>query len=349
MPMMMDTAPLGTPQREPPKVVGSLTKRATRPTTALPQQMIDGARGCKREVFNPEKHLAYQRPGKIITMKDIGLDGLGISPNAISEPFPLFTPEAIRQMRAEIFSEESLANCQYSSTFCKNMIRAMGTAIAPFIYDAWNSPEVLEIISEVAGVELVPVFDIDIANINISFDSGTNLTTVKEKSADETPAFAWHYDSFPFVCVTMLSDCEGMIGGETAVRTPSGEIMKIRGPSMGTAVVLQGRYIEHQALKAFGGSERISMVTSFRAKSPFLKDESVLTGVRGISNLSDLYTQYTEYRLEILEERIRARRKADNYRVVSKRPFDITETRAWLETQRQFIDAMLDEVYDVEE
>ncbi|KAM0283253.1 hypothetical protein ACHAQH_002547 [Verticillium albo-atrum] len=229
------------------------------------------------------------------------------------------------------------------------MIRAMGTAIAPFTYDAWNSPEVLAKISEVAGIELVPVFDIDVGNVNISFDNQTCSTTVNPASDDDIPAFAWHYDSFPFVCVTMLSDCEGMIGGETAIRTPKGEVLKVRGPSMGTAVVLQGRYIEHQALKALGGSERITMVTSFRAKSPFVRDESVLTGVRGISNLSDLYTQYTEYRLEMLEERIRAKRKAENYRITSKRPFDIDETRIWLETQRQFIDAMLDEIYEVED
>lgn len=66
---------------------------------------------------------------------------------------------------------------------------------------------------------------------------------------------------------------------------------------------MQGRYIEHQALKALGGRERISMITSFRPKSPFVKDESVLTGVRPISNVSELYAQYTGYRIETLQER----------------------------------------------
>ncbi|EEY23328.1 conserved hypothetical protein [Verticillium alfalfae VaMs.102] len=353
MPMILESMPKGNfPARaphQPPEVVGSQTKRATRPTTSLPQAMIDEAKVPKRERFNPAKHLAYQRPERIVSMKDIGLEGAGISATAISEPFPLFTREAIVQMRAEIFSKDSLENCQYSSTFCKNMIRAMGPAIAPFVYDAWNSPEVLSGISEVAGIELVPVFDIDIGNVNISFDDQTGTTTRDETAAEQVPAFAWHYDSFPFVCVTMLSDCEGMIGGETAIRTQSGEVMKLRGPAMGTAIVLQGRYIEHQALKAFGGSERITMVTSFRARSPFVKDESVLTGVRGISNVSDLYTQYTEYRLEILEDRIRAKRKSENYRAASKRSFDVDEIRVWLETQRQFIDAMLVEIYEVED
>ena len=112
---------------------------------------------------------------------------------------------------------------------------------------------------------------------------------------------------------------------------------------------MQGRYIEHQALKALGGRERISMVTSFRPKSPFIKDETVLTGVRGISNLSDIYTQYTTYRLEMLEERLRARLKVERKREAAKREFNIPDVRAFLTEQRQFLEAMLVELVEVED
>ena len=44
------------------------------------------------------------------------------------------------------------------------------------------------------------------------------------------------------------------------------------------------------------------MVTSFRPKCPLIKDDSVLTTVRAISDLSELYGGYAEYRLEMLEE-----------------------------------------------
>ena len=74
-------------------------------------------------------------------------------------------------------------------------------------------------------------FDYEIANINISVNDDASATT-EIQGEPETSAFAWHYDSFPFVCVTMLSDCSDMVGGETAIRTSSGEIKKIRGPSM---------------------------------------------------------------------------------------------------------------------
>ncbi|KAE8159766.1 hypothetical protein BDV40DRAFT_290629 [Aspergillus tamarii] len=334
----------------PPRVVGPATKKATRPTNQIPQCMIDEGRMVTKEAFDPKVHLNYEPPKKIYTMKEIGLAGHGISPNAASEPFSLFTKEAIRQMRAEIFSEEALKHCQYTSTFIKNMVRGMGPALAPFIYDAWNHPEVISKISEVAGVDLIPSIDFEIGNINISFGDGTTATLGKTVDVeDRTSAVAWHYDSFPFVCVTMLSDCTGMVGGETALRRPDGHIMKVRGPAMGTAVVLQGRYIEHQALKALGGRERISMVTSFRPRSPMIKDETVLTGVRGISDLNTLYSQYTEYRLELLEERLRIILQEERRRQAANRPFDIPKTRRVLLEQRNFLDSMLEELIEVDD
>ncbi|KAL4931493.1 uncharacterized protein BDV17DRAFT_301761 [Aspergillus undulatus] len=335
---------------EPPTVIGPATKKATRPSSELPQSPIQGAKVAQKEVFNPAKHLNYQPPKTIYTMEQIGLKGHGISPHAATEPFPLFTMEAIAQMRAEIFDEKVLAECQYSSTFNKHMVRGMGPARAPFTYDAWKSPEVLARISKVAGIDVVPSIDFEIANINISVrDENFNVEhAVDLVFGEELPAVAWHYDSFPFVCVTMLSDCTGMVGGETALRTLNGEIMKVRGPAMGTAVVMQGRYIEHQALKALGGRERISMVTCFRAKSPLVKDETVLVGARGISDISELYTQYTEYRLEILEERIRDRLKKNRERGIAKKPFDIPGTKRFLTHQMQFIESMLTEIQEID-
>lgn len=49
---------------------------------------------------------------------------------------------------------------------------------------------------------------------------------------DDKPIVDWHTDSYPFVCVTMLSDCTNMTGGETALRTGDGGVMKVRGPQM---------------------------------------------------------------------------------------------------------------------
>ncbi|KAB8277080.1 hypothetical protein BDV30DRAFT_223679 [Aspergillus minisclerotigenes] len=328
-------------------VVGPVRLTGARPTNDLPQWLIDEAKIEKKQSFDPKKHMNYQPPSKIYTMKEIGLEGQGISPNAVTAPFQLFNEEAIKQMRAEIFSKPVLDECQYTSSFVKNTIRGMGPARAPFICDVWRSSEVLAKISEVAGIDLIPAMNYEIAAINISVNDQTTTVVNNTKSEDkDLPAFSWHWDSYPFVCVTMLSDCTGMVGGETALKTASGEIMKVRGPAMGTAVVMQGRYIEHQALKAFGGKERISMITSFRAKSPLVKDDCVLTGVRPISNVLELYREWSEYRLKVLEERIRAELENERQKQLGQRPFSISDMKTFLIHQREYLDATIAELME---
>lgn len=53
---------------------------------------------------------------------------------------------------------------------------------------------------------------------------------ISNMAISELPALRWHYDSVPFVCVTMLSDCTKMVGGDTAIRTGNGAVMKVRAP-----------------------------------------------------------------------------------------------------------------------
>ena len=89
--------------------------------------------------------------------------------------------------------------------------------------------------------------DFEIGHVNISMKSEKErieeAVAVAEKASteadegiagcpweDEKPIVDWHTDSYPFVCVTMLSDCSNMIGGETALRTGRGDILKVRGP-----------------------------------------------------------------------------------------------------------------------
>ncbi|KAK6364710.1 hypothetical protein LTS17_012008 [Exophiala oligosperma] len=313
--------------------------------------------------FEPSKHLTFEPPQRIWTMEEIGMTDKGVSPNAVSEPFSLFNEEAVQQMRTEVLSEPVWKNCQYKSNIAQCQLRGFAPEYAPFVYDVWRSPEVLSIVSKIAGVDLVPVMDFEIAHMNISIKSKEQQEAAKQalqekehRDADEgvsdcpfeddTPIVDWHTDSYPFVCVTMLSDCTNMIGGETALRRGDGEIMKVRGPGMGHAVVLQGRYIEHQALRALGGTERITMVTSFRPKSAFIKDDTVLTTVRSVSNLSELYSQYAEYRLEMLEERIRAQLKEIRDRKRARRGFNTTKAKAFIKEQKNFLDSMLREMVD---
>ncbi|EXJ95776.1 hypothetical protein A1O1_00900 [Capronia coronata CBS 617.96] len=345
------TMTMTAPTPAAPMPVAPLQSRVTRPDKPLPAYLSEQAAKTVRTPFDPAKHLDFIPPQKVVTMKDIGLEGHGISPLAVSEPFRLFTNEAIEQFRAEIFSKPVLDNYQCSSSFASNMIRSYAAEYGPFAYSVWHHPKVLEIVSKVAGVDLTVAMDIDVAHINVAVNDeevSASAAEQQQKAAEvagnERPVFKWHYDSYPFVIVTMLSDCTDMKGGETALRTASGEVMKVRGPSMGTAVVMQGRYIEHQALKAWGGRERISMVTSFRPKSPFIKDETVLAGLRGITDLSLLYHQYAEYRFQVLEARFREKRQMllQNWNDTGK--FDLEDTRSFIDGQKRHLEDLLKEL-----
>ncbi|KAI9930905.1 hypothetical protein ASPWEDRAFT_34590 [Aspergillus wentii DTO 134E9] len=318
----------------------------------------------ERVAFDPSKHLNFTPPSKVHTMTELGYsERHGISPIGVSEPFPLFSAEAIQHMRDEVLSDEVFAKHRYSSDLAPCQLRGFASECAPFVYDAWKNPETLAIISKIAGVDLVPAMDLEIGHVNISVNSEEEkaraLTAAVEeinRKADEgvsgcpwegdKPIVDWHTDSYPFVCVTMLSDCTDMIGGETALRKGDGDIVKVRGPQMGSAVILQGRYIEHQALHALGTTERISMVTSFRPRSSLVKDDTVLTTVRPISDLGELYHQFAEYRFEMLQDRFQDANKFMRDQKRARRPFDTRGLKQFIREQIEFLEHMEREVVD---
>ncbi|GKZ36896.1 hypothetical protein AbraIFM66950_008160 [Aspergillus brasiliensis] len=328
---------------------------------------IDGKEACQIEkvtpepnnvVFDPSKHLAFVPPSKVHTMEDLGYpNSRGVSSVGVSEPFPLFSAEAVEQMRKEVLTDEVYAKHKYSSEIAKCQLRGYAAECAPFVYDAWKNPETLAIISKVAGVELVPVMDFELGHVNISVQSeeekhealkkaGALGKGIDIKPRDDDAIVDWHTDSYPFVCVTMLSDCTDMIGGETALRTGNGEIVKVRGPQKGSAVILQGRYIEHKALRALGTTERITMVTSFRPRASSVKDDTVLTTVRPISDLSELYHQFAEYRFEILGERLRDANRLMRDQKRARRTFDTRAAKTFIQEQIQFLIHMNNEIVE---
>lgn len=109
---------------------------------------------------------------------------------------------------------------------------------------------------------------------------------------------------------------------------------------------MQGRYIEHQALRALGTAERITCVTSFRPRNFSLPDDTVLTTVRPISDLSELYFQYSEYRMEILEERVRDQLRALRETKRSGKKLNISRFKDFLQQQEAFLAHMSREMVD---
>lgn len=95
-------------------------------TSMKPELIVDAVSEKKlgTDDFEPSKHIDFKAPSKTYTMSDLKLpEGTGVSPFAVSEPFQLFTEEAIERMRAEIFSKPVMDNCQYSSNLAQCQLR----------------------------------------------------------------------------------------------------------------------------------------------------------------------------------------------------------------------------------
>lgn len=112
------------------------------------------------------------------------------------------------------------------------------------------------------------------------------------------------------------------------------------------AAVLQGRYITHQALRALGATERITAVTSFRPKSSFVRDDTVLTTTRPISDLSALYFEFSEYRFDMLIDRFQAQLRKLRADDRAGKKMDLAKLRKFITEQAEFLERMNKEMVD---
>jgi hypothetical protein len=294
--------------------------------------------------FDPARHLLftddYYEKTKRLTLKELGVVKAHqepISPIGVSEPFPLFTQEAIAIMRYELFQKECFLNCgrinDHSTTGDMDFyVRGYAKKYTPFSFQAWQHPKVLEIISTMAGVELVHQFDYEIGHINVSMKQATTkIVTEEASSAEEIPGIvSWHFDSPQFVCVLMMSDTTNMIGGETALMMGDGKVAKVEGPKQGWCNILQGRILKHIATKPRGDyTERITSVCSFRPKNTML-DDSPITTVKpselSASRFNDFYQEYMNYRLDVLQDRINALKSQINGSIEKGERFNQLDT-----------------------
>lgn len=276
--------------------------------------------------FDPEKHLRYYSADPLeqhkfhstrrLTMAELGLaNKKQISAIGVSDPFPLFTDEAVDIMKMEVLRKDTFllhARRSYNSTLgmdcvVRGYVKTGETVRTPFVHAAWTHPKTLELISTMAGVDLEVVMDYELAHVNVGVTD--NAVAEQQRDAhqreqrerlftgedpgDDIPAIVgWHHDLYPFVCVLMLSDTTHMIGGETYLRMGDGKVARVLGPQKGSAAVLQGRLISHLAPKPVGAAERITMVTSYRAKDPEMGDGSVLGTVKPEVNYGSAYNAF---------------------------------------------------------
>jgi ABC-type dipeptide/oligopeptide/nickel transport system ATPase subunit len=108
--------------------------------------------------------------------------------------------------------------------------------------------------------------------------------------------------------------------------------------------MMQGGCVNHIALKAADGTgERITMVTSLRAKDPMQKDVLNLTNVKRSSKLNELFQQWSAYRLDIIADRALIMKKE----IVesNKSAEEISKSMAqWYEKQVEYLKTAVEEM-----
>lgn len=339
--------------------------------------------------FDPYKHLTYYAGDMMdqhkfnntrrLTMEELGLtDKQQISHVGVTDPFPLFTEEAICIMKQEILAKEiflKYARYSWSSATGKDCsmrgyCKTNEGIQTPFTYEAWTHPKTNELISLMAGIDLEVVFDYEIAHVNFSMKDPSKVEEeLKQhememisnpnksgRKLDEDCVVGWHFDSYPFVCVLMLSDTTNMIGGETSLRMGTktdgdlkDNIAVVPGPTMGSGAMLQGKFIEHIAPNPIGMSERITMVTSFRAKDPYKFDKSVLSTVKPEVNYGsfyhEFYPQWIDYRCNLLIDNLKKVKDSVKENYTNQKGFNKLEA---IESLRQIQEYLLSTYKEME-
>ena len=226
---------------------------STKDGIVKPSQGLVASNEASPVEFNAAKHLAYSTPSSVLTMEDLKLDPTALSPIAATNPFPLLSHEAVLQHRRELFKQDVYDNCLHHTRPGSVQLRGMVPRYCPFIHQFWHSPQVLKIVSDLAGVELVPAMNYEVCHTNVQGGIETvRKTPIEPPIATEkvirefeeqdkrkavitdqsTPIIEWHKDSHPWVCVVMLSDARHMSGGETELMKGDGSTLKVKAPQM---------------------------------------------------------------------------------------------------------------------
>ena len=93
----------------------------------------DSGSSAVGKLFDPSKHLAFEEPSHIHTMEDIGYPAInGVSPIAVSEPFRLFSEDAVNIMRSEILDPEVQEKYSYTSDIAPKQLRGYAPKYALF-------------------------------------------------------------------------------------------------------------------------------------------------------------------------------------------------------------------------
>lgn len=222
----------------------------------------------KEPEFDPSRHLALERPEKIVTLSDLGYgeDEIAGCPTelGITSVFRVLSDEG-----AACLLEVARNLAPYARTIERvpRMVRG-GTYQSKFLRDLCLCPEITEMISELCGAPMLPhTIPHQLGHLNY------NPLTVGQ-NVDK-----WHTDTLRVDYVMFVTDPNGIEGGEFEYfhgtrhemkeLTDAGKLPPLERsiapelPGPGYAVLQQGNKVVHRAKALTAEGERITMVNGY--------------------------------------------------------------------------------------
>uniref|UniRef100_A0A0G4GFW5 Fe2OG dioxygenase domain-containing protein n=1 Tax=Chromera velia CCMP2878 TaxID=1169474 RepID=A0A0G4GFW5_9ALVE len=255
---------------------------------------IDDVSGAEPP-FDPSTHLSLETPAFVKKVDAFLAESPLTVPRvenssgsvlAYTAPFRLLSDEGVRVMRdilRRLTPSRSYRSVQYRGLFYRSA----------FVRNLVTSPVLLSFLEKFTGEPVVPhLLLMDSGFVNVG------------KPADETAVVKgtvdpWHFDSCTYVAVTILSDIDGMEGGELQVmkhrrdaamnritetmnEVPEEELETISYESAGKCVLAQGSEAVHRVTSVISAKEpRLSFGIGLQPANPFRADKTSLTTFAG--------------------------------------------------------------------
>lgn len=227
--------------------------------------------------FVPARHLALERPDRLISLAELGYSAEEIAacPTdfAATSVFRVLSAEGVACLYDVIKRMEPFARKNPRIERC---LRG-GVYRSKFLRDLCLSEDVAEFLSEIAGVALAPhTTPHQLGHVNFNpLEPGLNVDK-------------WHADTLRFDYVMFVTDPKAVIGGAfqyfrgtkaemAAMRSAGGEVPanRIIAPKMpgpGYAILQQGNMVVHRAKGLEAPGERITMVNGYIPADPATPD-----------------------------------------------------------------------------
>ena len=253
------------------------------------------------EPFNPERHLALERPTEVITLTDLGYSEVQIAPTAtpiaVSAPFRILSDEGAEIMLK--ISRMLRPHAQRAGNRVENTVRS-GCYRSRWLRDLCLSPEVTEVMMEIYGVDVRPHnMPVHLGHLNYQ---PTNLSEAVDK---------WHHDTLPLDYVMMVTDPTSLRGGqfeyflgtkyeaaalaEENRKPPIDRVVAPEFPGPGYAIALHGNMVVHRGAPLNEKAERTTMVNGYIAVDCSRDDQSRTRDLIGIDDPAVLYTEWAKH------------------------------------------------------